>query len=240
MAIMKLAVCFDDYIFVDNIRDIINGLLIEQMIEIQYFDSKAMLKKIDDNEFDYDLVIMDIHFRSMKMDGILLGGIVSGRYPACGIIYIADDYSAIPRIYDVKHYCFFLKNEINVWLDHYIEKYIREEFDMMNDYLNVISKRRRIVISQSMIEYIERKERLVEIHTRDNIYEIYSSIREINNRLNTRFCRCHGSFIVNMNYVKEFDGQELEVESGVFIPIGKTYKSIFETQYRKYLENKSM
>lgn len=234
---MKLAVCFNDKMFVNDVKDILTGMYQEEMFDILEYNPKDIYDSICEDQFECDIAILDINYNNINENGILLGNIINEKYPSCKIIYIADDYDALPGIYDINHFCLFRKREMQSWLKHFVKRIVDEKHKCaQKDVLHIISRRRHIVISQLNIEYVERKDRFVVIHTFDKVFEIYTSIKEVSNQLGVLFGRCHGSFIVNMDCIERFDGHEVVLRSGIIIPLGKTYKGSFENRYRRFIE----
>lgn len=43
------------------------------------------------------------------------------------------------------------------------------------------------------------------IHCQNRIIEFYGKMKDIENTLDERFCRCHNSFIINKDKIKEID-----------------------------------
>ncbi|MBX8942730.1 LytTR family DNA-binding domain-containing protein [Lysinibacillus sp. OL1_EC] len=43
----------------------------------------------------------------------------------------------------------------------------------------------------------------IKLHTKNGIYEFYGKLKELE-KLDSRFCRCHNSYLINIEYVKEF------------------------------------
>ncbi|MBE5922994.1 MAG: LytTR family transcriptional regulator [Lachnospiraceae bacterium] len=236
---MKLALCFDDIACIESINSIIDGLCLQSEIETDKLDSQELMHKIECFDFDYELIMLDFNYCNESLDGVLLGRKINEQFPFCSIIYVVDNYDVIPRVYDVKHIALLKKKEIDKWLNHFIVSFIFDyNRNISKNFLNIISRRRKIAIEQTDIEYIVREGRVLEIHADGKNYEIYSSIREMDANLNSLFKRCHGSYIVNIAKVDRYDGQELKMESGVIIPVSKTYKAAFETAYYSYVQKR--
>lgn len=58
---------------------------------------------------------------------------------------------------------------------------------------------------------------------------------EYEQRLDGRFYRCHASYIVNMDYIKQVKGTELKLTNGEVIYISKGKKSAFSRELSDYL-----
>jgi two-component system response regulator LytT len=63
---------------------------------------------------------------------------------------------------------------------------------------------RLIVIDPKSVYYVMRDDRVVQIHTSDNIYPSKLTLQELEEKLSSfNFFRCHRSYLVNLNYIQE-------------------------------------
>lgn len=101
-----------------------------------------------------------------------------------------------------------------------------------------------VVVTRDTIEklqfdeilYFESEGRKVHIHTKGNIISFNGSIGKIRNKLDGRFINCHGSYQVNLNKIKRFNGSSIEIEGGHVLPVSQ--RKIAETRQGilKYLK----
>ncbi len=235
---MKLMMCFDDKLFANSIETILKKKYPLQISKVKQCRVEELIKSINKHEFDYNILFLDMCYESAGPDGIQIGMLINKLLPDCTIMYFVDDYNEIPQIYDVTHYCLCKKTDAQAWLDHFISRLIKDnEERLKNQYLELVYRRRHIIICQVDVQYIERKNRMIEVHTCNKVYSVYSSIKKMYEQLNSLFERCHGSFIVNTRYVKKVDGNEIVLQSGTIIPLGETYKKKFESGYRSYVRD---
>ena len=199
---MKMAVCCDEMSSIDEIKKMLCNACEKNKIHVDFCNSHALFDDIEQENFDYDIVILDMHYRGIKMDGIGIGSKLNRIYPYCQIIYLVDDYDCIPKIYELKHCYLMRKADVEFWIDTALKIAVDNcSCHYVKGYLELVQNRRKIVLSQTAVTYIERKDRMVVVWTDGSFYEIYSSIREMSTRLSPTFSRCHGSFIVNMSYI---------------------------------------
>ena len=236
---MKLIMCFDDEEFADSIENVIKKWYPRHISETKQSKIEELIKSIYRQEFDYNIIFLDMHYNTVRQDGVRIGEMINKMLPDCAIMYFVDNYDEIPKVYDVEHYCLCKKKDAEIWLKHFMDRLIKDNREnLQNQYLELIFRRRHIFICQTDIIYIERKNRMIEIHTSEKVYAIYSSIKKIYNQLNSLFERCHGSFIVNMGCIKCVDGDEIILKSGIKIPLGETYKKKFDYRYQMFIGNK--
>lgn len=234
---MKLVVCNDDVERADIIIAGLTDICSKTGISVSSCTSKKLLKVMKEELFDYNIVILTMHYPLILKNGIEIGKLINEEYPHCQIIYCVSDYDAIPRIYEVEHCYLFREQDLEIWVDKAIDKAIAKcENNGDKHYMEFMYERKPVVLSQSAINYIEREQRVVSIHTDTKKYQIYSSIKEIVDQLDDNFVRCQGGFIVNLDKIIGISSSEIQMMSGEMIPVGKTYKEKFRAAYRDYIK----
>lgn len=104
--------------------------------------------------------------------------------------------------------------------------------DVIEFFLNDSEK--SIKINANEIIYAEIVNRQTKIVTENNIYYSKDTIDYWEKALtHTSFCRIHKSFIINLDYIKEYQRNEVKLTNGQIIPIA--YRN--QTQFRKIFYN---
>lgn len=113
---------------------------------------------------------------------------------------------------------------------------VKESLKSDNSYYIETNKEGIFKIYLSSIKYIETLERHTVVHAVDN--EIYSNKTMAShlNELDKRFIRCHSSIIVNMQYIKKYSHNEVEVDAGERLPISKSRRKEFLEKFKSYLK----
>lgn len=65
------------------------------------------------------------------------------------------------------------------------------------------------------------------IHTISGDYISYKSMKEHQGKLNNNFIRCHSSYIVNMEYIKDYQGYEINLLNNDKIWVSKNRRKEF-------------
>ena len=93
-----------------------------------------------------------------------------------------------------------------------------------------------LYIRQNDIQYIERENRRLIVHTKDRDYKCYESLTKLLAKLGRAFLRCHGGYVVNYNYIEVVMRDMVRLVEGQELPIGRTYRSSFHEQYMQAME----
>ena len=234
---MKLMICGDDAESVTYIQNCVREFCEKSGIEMISGSSKQLIKEMDDNLFCYDIVILNVENSIINLNGVTLGKMINEKYPCCQIIFCVDDYNCIPEFYEVEH-CFLLsQRDVKAWGDKAMNKALSKiNENGSRHYIEFMFERKPVILSQALINYIEREQRVVNIHTDAKKYQIYTSIKEIADQLDDDFVRCQGGFIVNLRCIESVSAAGILMSSGTIIPVGKTYKEKFRSAYKEYIE----
>ena len=91
---------------------------------------------------------------------------------------------------------------------------------------------RKILIRK--IRYFESDKREINIYSTDGIYSFYKKLDEVEmqiEKMDVKFLRISKSYLVNMNYVKEFRYEKVVMDDGKELRIGPTYKDKIRKSY---------
>lgn len=183
------------------------------------------LSKVDvETLIPYDLIILDIEV-----------GSVNGIEFAKSLRKAGSDAS----ISFISNYTSYAVDGYSARAISYILKPIDEEkiFSLLNDVLSRIGdfsskavwfnqNGSKIFISTSSILYIESQRKKVDVHLKDKTESFVMPLQSLELQIsNTSLVRCHRSFIVNIDYVRRFAGNDLFIDgASVAIPIGTNYR----------------
>ena len=229
---MKIVVCDDKMKDREQVRDTLHKMEACKDADIKLCSPEELLAEIDADSFCCDIAIMDIEFKDSKVNGIDVVKLINSKYEQCVIIYISSILEFAPMVYESRHCYFVLKKNMDATLVLAMNKALKLlEKQGGNDILNIISNGNMVMVKQRDVVFVERTQRTVKIGLVDRDYKCYKSLRQISKLLSGDFVRCHRGFFVNMEHIRLIDKNELEMNNGVRIPIGDTYKDAFLEAY---------
>lgn len=155
----------------------------------------------------------------------------------CQIIYLTWVLDFAPEVYETKHCYFVLKENMHRMLPRAIEKALQLYHDQEeHEVFELHEGGRTLYIRQNDIQYIEREDRRLIVHTKDRDYKCYESLTKLLAKLGRAFLRCHGGYVVNYNYIEVVTRDMVRLVEGQELPIGRTYRSSFHEQYMQAME----
>ncbi|MBQ9234814.1 MAG: hypothetical protein IJ167_12385, partial [Lachnospiraceae bacterium] len=129
---MRLIIC-------DNIREdalftkkLIEEYLTEDKNNISIISPDELLGKIDDNEFDYDIAVIEIEYHRNDLNGIELGKRINDNAPLCNIIYLTDLSDFVSDVYETRHCYFVMKKNQQKTLNRALDKALELYYENSN------------------------------------------------------------------------------------------------------------
>ena len=184
---------------------------------------KDLISFIDSNNIDVLILDIDLH---SDISGLDIAKKIRSINKNCYIIFTTAHLEYGIVAYKFKTFD-FLSKPITV-------KRIEETIIRLFDDIKGIKKKfikldnKNTIIEENEIKFIKRDGMKIVFHTDNRDYQIYSSFAKIQNRLSSNFIRCHKSFIVNLNNIKQIE----PISNMVFFndshcDIGPKYKNKF-------------
>lgn len=231
---LKIAVCEDDSIQIQNISNMINKNLKSKNKQYELFkfnNGEELLSSI--NNFH-------IYFLDIQMNNI--SGIDTAKK-----IRLINTNALIIFTTAFKDYVF---DAFDVNAFHYLLKPIDEEKfkEILYSAINQLHPQNKFIIAKNMnhssriflkdILYIESNQRKIKIHTTYDVVEYYYKISDLENELlEDNFFRCHKSYIVNLKYIQSFDNTFITLKNFEKVFISKYKLAGFSKAFMYYLKN---
>lgn len=240
---MKIAVCDDN---IDNLNETINFL--KQYSDISNLELKIIGFNNGDELFDslknngdYQIYILDIIMK--KQNGIEIAENLRKLKCNGEIIFLTNSNAFAAESYNVGAFYYILKpiskeKFFNV-LDMTIEKIKQKQ----SNCIMVSTKDGLSKILLDDILYVEKFSRIIRYHCKNNIIidslTLKTNFKQANTKLlqNNKFCLCGASFVINLEYVTNIQGQTLTLYNNEKIIIPRNVATNFKNIWGKYWLN---
>ena len=214
---LNIFVCEDNDVQRRNIVEIIqNTVLIEELdmqLVLDAGDPYVLLEKVRTSQ-STGVYFLDIDLSS-NMNGMKLAQQIRLYDPRGFIIFITahSELSYMTFQYRVEAMDFILKDnpseakvKIRECLLNAIERYMLQTNKTYKVYTIEVGER-KISVAYNDIFFFETSRNIhkVILHAKDRQIEFSNTIKELTNTLDDNFVRCHRSFLVNKNNIKEVD-----------------------------------
>lgn len=113
---------------------------------------------------------------------------------------------------------------------YYINKMVHIFYNKKNIPITVSANGQKFTINHNDILFIESRERKVIYNTINGKFEEYLKLDKAIEKLKTGFLRCHKSFAVNLQHIKDFTKNKILLLTGEEIPISRShYENVKKT-----------
>jgi len=223
---LKIAVCDDDLLELKKTTGIIEEFAFLKKdagnIAVRAFGSGSELLADIRRNGGYELLILDILMPGLS--GIDLAAQIREQDDACKIIFLTSSSAFAVASYKVKAYYYLLKSDITNELPVLLQRVADEMADESLSSILIKEKYRWTRVDLKKIKYVESSNHTVYFHLRRNeTISSYNTINAYHEVLlsDSRFIKCHKSYIVNMSYVTTITNKEFNLEGSVSVPISR-------------------
>lgn len=234
----KVAICEDDARLNDALcadcREILTNLGVEH--ETASFMSAEALEDALFSGARFDVLLLDVMLPGKT--GMALAKELRERDDRVSIIFATSMDEYLHEGYSVQPIQFLLKPVQNAAL----ADALRTDLKLNHTQSSVILRigARTVVLSADDIRCAESQNHNVLLYLGDGKRSFPITLAEVERLLPpSRFCRCHNSFIVNMEHIAEFVRTEITLAGGERIPVSRTYYADAQRAFIRYLNASS-
>lgn len=221
---LQVFVCEDNEIQRQEIVQLIENVILMDELDmkmvLQTDDPQAVLEHIHESK-DTGVYFLDIDLGS-DMNGMQLAQHIRELDPRCFIIFVTahSELSFMTFQYKVEAMDFVLKDnreEARVKIKECLLKALERHGSQRNKSSRTFPIEvgsRKLHISCDDILFFETSDNIHKIilHAKDRQIEFTGTMKQVEQMLDDRFVRCHRSFIVNKQHIKEVNRKERTVE----------------------------
>ena len=224
---MKIVLCDDDRNSLYHMEDIVKAISPEA--EVYRYDSADEL--IGSGKI-FDIAFLDIEMGG-KNNGFRAAEYVKRQNSDCVITFFTNYDSYSREGYKYRAYRFILKDEGDTLIKHHFSETIKEYY-RINGKVSLICGSGKQIEYIRNIMYIKMADHYGEVYMKDGYRTLWrKTLSNIEPHLHGfDFVRCHNSYMVNMDYVKRKHKNQLILDDGTAIPIGRKYIKTVQERYR--------
>lgn len=232
---LNFVLCDDNPQMLQSVSKILESIFIEKEydanITFTSTNGDDVLNFVENNPVD--VIILDINLNS-NITGLDIAEKIRKTNKNMYIIFITGHLEYILVAYKYKTFDFIAKPLTYPRLEYTIDRLFEDINGLPKKYIKIDSK--NTIIDENTIEYIKRDGMKLVFHSKSKDYEAYSSFNKIKNNLPNNFIRCHKSFIVNMNLIKDVDPviNSISFSDNSICDIGPKYKKDFMEVLRNH------
>ncbi len=167
------------------------------------------------------LELLFVHLAGDCQEGIALARQMNQRRSQCQIAYVGSSMDCVRHIYHTQH-CFFLpESEYASRLGEVLGKVLRSRQAGKSCLLN-LKGGGQLRIGPGDIQYFERDLRRTLLYTPWGSYVLKDKLEQLRQALpEVMLVRCHNSYLVNLEYVRELHREAMVLRSGQVLPVSR-------------------
>ena len=234
---MKIAICDDELNYVKEIKTYVLDYEreVDEIFEISTFtNAKELLDSYETTT--YDLIYLDIEMN--EYNGIQMASEIKKNSPNCLIIFVTSYMQYMNESFHVEAFQFLTKPLGEELFRNELERAFKK-YKKSNKSLLVTTTHGNHVISFKEIIYIETFYREYKLFCVDSSHygsiKSYQKIKDILTQYN--FYKIQRSFMVNLEHVKELNGDEIVLTNGESLTISRKNLKSFKKAFFRFLEN---
>ena len=200
---------------------------------IRFSAMEPLLELLQNQPAAFHLLLLDI--RLAGENGIELAARLREGNVACSIIYITSYEEYMPDSFATRPLDYLIKPVDEGKLAKAIDWDLRTNYHPEQITLPVSGGFRKAAVKD--ILYAEAVNHKSAVYLPGEAISVNLSFRNLLSRLlGGTFCRCHHSFVVNLNHVHKQTNHGLMLDTGIELPVSRTYRQEFAKQYVAFLQ----
>lgn len=235
---MNIAICDDEALF----RKILYENLTKYSVDFgynfniyEYSDGSDLLC----TEIVFDLIFMDYQMKSIN--GMDTMSSIRKRKDKTKVIFISSYKDIVFESMKVNTFRFLVKPLDKEKFYEALNSVIKEISEIIKIVVKDIENQKNVTIMESEIIYIQADNIYSTVITENAVYKYSGSIKELfENLKGDFFYRTNRSYIVNFNFISNFNNKEITLSNGHKALISKLKLKDFKNRYFAYLRRKSI
>ena len=234
---MRIAICEDNEIHRDILEHLLNRYFSERPIHFELVPYQYGMNFLYDMEEGayFDIAFLDIYMEDT------MGNQIAHKLRAMGyqgkIVFLTASSDFAIESYDVDASGYLLKPLDYGKLEMVMDRITR---DISPNSYQIRQRSTVTKLGYHEILYIESSNSKCILHTESGgAYTVYKTLNTIEKELgDRRFLRCHQSFLVNMDHIKQI-GKQFLLSNGDYVPIRQRGVKAVRQAYIDYIASKS-
>ena len=232
---IHIVICDDETYMSDHIRALVSDFFHRKNMEItiqQFSSGEELLKYVR----KIDLLFLDIQMKGM--DGMETAKKLRERKFKGFLIFITVLKEMVFQSFEVQAYDYLVKPIKETYFEKTMERLYSSMKNASADSLLVQKGYESRIISLDDIVFCEIIDRKIYLNLASSeVVDYYDRIENLESKLDSRFFRCHRSYLINLKYLSGYKNGTAYMEDGREIPVSRLRSREFSGVVLQYMKN---
>lgn len=219
--IYNIVIFDDDKTQCDIIEKMVGEYKPDLMKHIVIISERNELDRYMEFRNRMDILVTDICIGEDEETGIDVVKRLQAVSPDTQIIYITGYVEYCEEVYETNHISFIRKPISRERLKAALDKAVQNIYENDSRVHRITNGHSIINVKPGSILYIESIKRKLVYTCTDNTIEVYGKLSEVQQRLGNGFVRCHKSFLVNIEHIRELHDNNILLDNGREIAVSR-------------------
>ena len=226
---MKIAVCDDENKIVEEITSFIKKDFPSSEVSA-YSDGESFLASPEERP---EVLLLDIDMPGIS--GMEVAATLTREKVQTLIVFVTAHDELVYDSFKYHPFAFvrkkFLEKELKTVLTDCEKQLVSRNKNFVFQNASKL-----VTLAQSDILYFEGQANYLAIHTISDEYKMRSTMTGVEKELeDSDFLRIHKGFLVNLEHIRVLKTEELELDNGTVLPIGKSYSEAAKKSILRYM-----
>ncbi len=226
---MKITVCDDENKIVEEITSFIKKDFPSSEVSA-YSDGESFLASSEERP---EVLLLDIDMPGIS--GMEVAATLTREKVQTLIVFVTAHDELVYDSFKYHPFAFvrkkFLEKELKIVLTDCEKQLVSRNKNFVFQNASKL-----VTLAQSDILYFEGQANYLAIHTISDEYKMRSTMTGVEKELeDSDFLRIHKGFLVNLEHIRVLKTEELELDNGTVLPIGKSYSEAAKKSILRYM-----
>lgn len=214
---MKISICDDESKILEEISSFIEKEFPSARIK-SYSDGKSFIASTGERP---DVLLADIDMPGMS--GMDVAATLASEKAKTLVVFVTAHDELVYDSFKYHPFAFVRKKFLQEELRSVLAD-CENEIENQNKRFTFQNASTMVNLAQNEILYFEGQANYLAIHTTGEQYRMRSTMSAVEEELkDSGFLRIHKGFLVNLEHIRILKTEELELDNGEVLPIGKSY-----------------
>lgn len=231
---IQIAICDDEPYMIDLLNQKISAFFHKENIEISICCFSNGIDLLSSNK-TFHIIFLDVQMD--KADGFEIAKKLRNNEFDGFLIFVTIMREAVFSAFEVQAFDYLIKPLQEKHFNQTMQRLLSSLQNQNRKCLMVQKKNEWNIILFNHIMYCEIINRKVYLHLKDkSIIDYYDKIENLEKKLDSRFFKCHRSYLINLQYVKNYKSTFAYLTNGEAIPVSRLRKEDFSMALLHYIK----